>query len=134
MRRKDEDFDEDDDEEEEDEAPRRSWIRWTLFLALAGFGIALGFAIPYVWVLDGEVRDNPSVSCSGRCRRRSTRIAAQARRRGKRMDAPTLLLELEAGQLPATMAVGNTIRAPICSDGDRFRIGSRGFQRYRRRR
>ena len=55
MRRDDDDFDEDD--EDDDEAPRRPWMRWILYFGLAAFGLFLGFAIPYVWVLDGQVRE-----------------------------------------------------------------------------
>jgi len=121
MRRDDDDFDEDD--EDDDEAPRRSWMRWILYFGLAGFGLFLGFAIPYVWVLDGQVREK-----FGQLQWQvPTTVYAQPLKLapGRRMDAPTLLLELEAavyrndgaGSDPGTYA----------RDGNHFRIGSRGF-------
>jgi len=120
MRRDDDDFDE---EEEDDEAPRRSWMRWIFYFGLAGFGLFLGLAIPYIWVLDGQVREK-----FGQLQWQvPTMVYAQplVLKSGVRMDAPTLLLELEAavyrndgiGSDPGTYA-----RA-----GNRFKIGSRGF-------
>ncbi len=123
MRRNDDDFDEDDDEQDDDETPHRSWLRWLFYLALAGFGLLIGFAAPYVWVLDGQVREK-----FGQLQWQvPTTVYAQPLRLvpGQHMDAPTLLLELEAaiyrndgiGSDPGTYA----------RDGNRFRIGSRGF-------
>jgi penicillin-binding protein 1B len=122
MRRKDDDFEEDDDEEEE-EAPRRSWIRSLFYLALAGLGLLIGFATPYVWKLDGEVRDK-----FGQLQWQvPTTVYAQPLKLapGQRMDAPTLLLELEAALYRAD-GVGRD-PGTYFRDGGRFRIGSRGF-------
>jgi penicillin-binding protein 1B len=123
MRRKDDDIEEDEDEEEDDETPRRSWFRWMFFLALAGFGVALGFAIPYIWVLDGEVRER-----FGQLQWQvPTTVYAQPLKLvpGQRMDAPTLLLELEASNYRSD-GVGHD-PGTYLRDGNRFRIGNRGF-------
>ncbi len=121
MRRDDDEIDE--EEEDDDESSGRSWMRWILYFGLAGFGLFLGLAIPYVWVLDGQVRDK-----FGQLQWQvPTTVYAQPLKLapGLRMDAPTLLLELEAavyrndgiGSDPGTYA----------RDGNHFRIGSRGF-------
>ena len=92
MRRSDDDFD--DDEDEDDDAPAHTWRRWLLYLSLAGFGLFLGVLIPYVWVLDGKVRET-----FGKLQWQvPTTVYAQPLRlaTGQRMDAPTLLLELSA--------------------------------------
>ncbi|MBS0599363.1 MAG: hypothetical protein JSR92_19055, partial [Proteobacteria bacterium] len=50
--------DEIDDEDEDDEAPpQRRWWRWIFYPALLAFGLVLGLGIPYVYVLDGQVRE-----------------------------------------------------------------------------
>lgn len=36
--------------------PPRRWRRWLWFTVLALFGLGVGFAVPYFWVLDREVR------------------------------------------------------------------------------
>ena len=119
MRRRDEDFDDEDD----DEAPVRSWKRWLLYAVLAGIGLSIGFLIPYIWVLDGEVRDK-----FGQLQWQvPTTVYAQPLRLapGQRMDAPTLLLELTAS-VYRNDGVGND-PGTFARDGDRFRIASRGF-------
>ncbi len=121
MRRSDDDFDE--DEGDADEAPTRSWLRWLLYLGLAGFGLFLGFAIPYVWVLDGDVRAK-----FGQLQWQvPTTVYAQPLKlaTGLRMDAPTLLLELEAA-VYRNDGVGSDA-GTYARDGGRFKIGSRGF-------
>ena len=121
MRRDDDDFDEDD--EDDDEAPRRSWKRRIFYFGLAGFGLFLGFAIPYVWMLDGQVRDK-----FGQLQWQvPTTVYAQplTLKPGVRMDAPTLLLELEAAMY-RNDGVGSD-PGTYARDGNRFRIGSRGF-------
>src|SRR5580693_5683950 len=96
-RKKAEEFDDDEeeDEPEDDEAPpRRRWLRWVLYPMLLGVGLLLGLAIPYVWVLDGEVRDK-----FGQLQWQvPTTVYAQplVLTVGQRMDAATLLLELDA--------------------------------------
>jgi penicillin-binding protein 1B len=116
-------YDDFDDEDEDDDAPVRSWKRSLLYVALAGFGLFLGLLIPYVWVLDGQVREK-----FGALQWQvPTTVFAQPLKLAPalRMDAPTLLLELTAaiyrddglGADPGTYA----------RDGGRFRIASRGF-------
>ena len=121
MRRSDNDFDDDDDED--DVAPARSWKRWLLYLSLAGFGLFLGVLIPYVWVLDGQVR-----ASFGQLQWQvPTTVYAQPLKLapGQRMDAPTLLLELSAS-LYRNDGIGNN-PGTYRNDGDRFRIANRGF-------
>ncbi len=125
MGRRDDDFDDDeqDDDERDDDAPRHPWLRRIFYLFLAGFGLLLGILIPYVWVLDGQVRES-----FGQLQWQvPTTVYAQPLHLspGTRMDAATLELELGAslyrndgiGANPGTYRV----------DGDRFRIASRGF-------
>ena len=125
MRRRDDDFDDEDldDAEGDDDAPRHPWLRRIFYLFLAGFGLLLGILIPYVWVLDGQVRES-----FGQLQWQvPTTVYAQPLHLspGSRMDAATLELELGAslyrndgiGANPGTYRV----------DGDRFRISSRGF-------
>ena len=122
MGRKDDDVD-DEDEDDDDEAPRRSWRRWLVYLALAGFGLLLGFAAPYLWVLDGEVR----AKFGSLQWQVPTTVYAQPLKLapGQRMDAPTLSLELAASSY-RNDGVGND-PGTYARDGDRFRISSRGF-------
>jgi penicillin-binding protein 1B len=121
MRRSDDDFD--DDDEEDDDAPAHGWKRWLLYLSLAGFGLFLGVLIPYVWVLDGQVRET-----FGQLQWQvPTTVYAQPLKlaAGQRMDASTLLLELSAS-LYRNDGVGSN-PGTYRSNGDRFRISSRGF-------
>ena len=111
------------DDEDEDEAPARSWKRWMLYAFLGGFGLFLGFLIPYALILDAQVRKE-----FGDLQwQLPTRVFAQplALADGARMDVPTLLLELEA----ATYRNDGAGREPgtYARDGNRFRIASRGF-------
>lgn len=112
-----------DDYEDDDEAPARSWKHWTLYGLLGAFGLFLGFLIPYVLILDAQVRKE-----FGDLQwQLPTRVYAQplALADGTRMDVPTLLLELEA----ATYRNDGVGREPgtYAHDGNRFRIASRGF-------
>ena len=111
------------DDEDEDEAPARSWKRWMLYAFLGGFGLFLGFLIPYALILDAQVRKE-----FGDLQwQLPTRVFAQplALADGTRMDVPTLLLELEA----ATYRNDGVGREPgtYAHDGNHFHIASRGF-------
>ena len=121
MRRSDDDFD--DDDEQDDDAPAHGWKRWLLYLSLGGFGLFLGVLIPYVWVLDGQVRTS-----FGQLQWQvPTTVYAQPLKLepGQRMDAPTLSLELSAA-LYRNDGIGNN-PGTYANDGGRFRISSRGF-------
>lgn len=119
LRRGYDDYEDDDD----DAAPVRSWKRWTLYALLVAFGLFLGFLIPYVLILDAQVRKE-----FGDLQwQLPTRIFAQplALADGTHMDVPTLLLELEAAGYRndgAGLVPGTYMR-----DGNRLRIASRGF-------
>ncbi|MBS0212632.1 MAG: penicillin-binding protein 1B [Proteobacteria bacterium] len=121
MRRRDEeDEDEDDDEEA---SPRRSWWRWILYPSLLGLGLLLGLGIPYVWVLDGKVREQ-----FGQLQWQvPTTVYAQPLKLapGLRMDAATLQLELGAAQY-RNDGIGST-PGTFARNGSTFTISSRGF-------
>ena len=87
------------------------------------WGLLLGLAIPYVWVLDGEVRER-----FGQLQWQvPTTVYAQPLQlaTGQRMDAATLQLELDSAQY-RNDGVGSDPGA-YAHDGDLFRISTRGF-------
>lgn len=104
-------------------APPRRWRRWLIYGLLAGVGLALGFLLPYVWVLDREVRERFEQlewQVPTRVFARPLELAP-----GLRMSPEALELELRAaayladgeGRLPGTYA----------RDGSRFVIATRAF-------
>jgi len=121
MRRRD---DEIDDEDEDDEAPpRRRWWRWIFYPALLAFGLVLGLGIPYVYVLDGQVRERFSQlqwQVPTTVYARPLQLVP-----GQRMDASTLQLELIAAQYRADPAAG--VPGTFARNGDHFIVSSRGF-------
>ncbi|MBS0463899.1 MAG: penicillin-binding protein 1B [Proteobacteria bacterium] len=122
MRRRDEQID-DEDEDDEQAPPRRRWWRWILYPALLAFGLLLGVGIPYVWVLDGQVRER-----FGQLQWQvPTKVYAQPLHLvpGQRMDAKTLQLELDAAQYRSDGAGSSP--GSYARSGDRFTIASRGF-------
>ncbi|HEY2346960.1 MAG TPA: penicillin-binding protein 1B [Xanthomonadaceae bacterium] len=124
MRRKNDEIEDEDDGQDEDESPgRRSWWRWILYPMLLGFGLLLGLAIPYIWVLDGEVRDK-----FGQLQWQvPTTVYAQpfVVAAGRPIDAANLQLELDAAQY-RNDGVGSD-PGSYARTGDRFLISSRGF-------
>ncbi len=99
------------------------WKRRLLYAALAGFGLFLGFLIPYVWYLDTQVRAR-----FGELRWQvPTRVYARPLMLspGLRMNADTLTLELAAAAYRSD-AEGDT-PGSYAQSGGRFRIASRGF-------
>lgn len=99
------------------------WKRRLLYAGLAGFGLFLGFLIPYVWYLDTQVHAR-----FGELRWQvPTRVYARplTLTPGLRMNADTLALELAAAAYRSD-AQGDT-PGSYAQDGGRFRIASRGF-------
>lgn len=104
-------------------APLRRWRRWLVYGLLTGVGLALGFLLPYVWVLDREVRE--------RFEQLEWQVPTRVYARplvltpGLRMSPEALELELRAaayladgeGKLPGTYV----------RDGSRFIIATRAF-------
>ena len=99
------------------------WKRWLLRVVLAGSGLFLGLAVPYVWYLDKQVR----TEFAQLQWQVPTRVYARplVLKPGVRLDAAALELELAAatyrndgvGQLPGTYS----------HKGNRFQIGTRAF-------
>ena len=95
------------------------WKRWLLRVVLAGSGLFLGLAVPYVWYLDKQVR----TEFAQLQWQVPTRVYARplVLKPGVRLDAAALELELAAatyrndgvGQLPGTYS----------HKGNRFQIG-----------
>ncbi|MEO5596313.1 MAG: transglycosylase domain-containing protein, partial [Lysobacteraceae bacterium] len=117
------DYDDYDEDEDDDDQPGRSWLRWTLYAALVAGGLLLGFLIPYVLVLDGQVREE-----FGHLKwQLPTRVYAQPLQlaNGVPMNPPTLLLELEAAGYRKDGIASDP--DTYLRDGNTFRITSRGF-------
>lgn len=99
------------------------WRRWLAYGLLAGIGLLLGFLLPYLWVLDHQVRER-----FGQLEWQvPTRVYARplALAPGARMTAAALELELRAG---AYLADGEgRLPGTYARDGSRFVIATRAF-------
>ncbi len=123
MRRSNAEIEDEQDEDDDDGPPRRRW-RWILYPMLLLLGLLLGLGIPYVWVLDGQVRER-----FGQLQWQvPTTVYAQPLHLvpGQRMDAKTLQLELDSAQYRADGAGARP--GTYLRQGDDFTISSRGFE------
>lgn len=101
---------------------RARWRTWLLRAALLALGLALGIGVPTFYVLDKRVR----AEFEALVWQVPTRVYARplSLAPGTRLDADTLLLELEAAGYRAD---GGDLPGTWSRDGNRFHIGTRAF-------
>ncbi|PKM14485.1 MAG: penicillin-binding protein 1B [Gammaproteobacteria bacterium HGW-Gammaproteobacteria-2] len=103
--------------------PRRLWRRWLWFSVLAVFGLGVGFAVPYFWVLDREVRSQFGALQWQEPSRVYARPLLLAP--GLRMNAQALELELMAAGY--RVQAGAPVAGSYAIDGNQVLIHTRDF-------
>lgn len=103
--------------------PQRRWRRWLWFSVLAIVGLSIGFAVPYLWVLDREVRSQFGALQWQEPSRVYARPLLLAP--GLRMNAQSLALELAAAGYQ--VQAGAPVAGSYAIDGNQVLIHTRDF-------